>query len=705
MSSINTILNNGLSGLQVNELALRITADNISNVNTDGYVRKIVQMQNRLAGSQSVGVEIAGVQRVVDQFLQRASLTSSADSNRYQVISDMENRLQTLFGSPSDNTSFSGKIDAVFSAISDASLNPSTTALRQAVLAAITDFGSEAGRISGQVQDLRQEASDRISSDVTTINLALEHISKLNTQIIRQKQLGGDASALEESRQNSISQISNLMDVSVENISDGSVRVTSGSGLSLVDGSTLYRLSYDSPGTVDSDTQFPSIQITRVDPLTGNLTGSAKNLDSSLRSGEIKGLMDMRDTVLPDLANQIGELSAQFIDGVNAVHNAGTSYPPPNSLVGRDTGLLSTDLQGFSGQAEFAVTDSSGTQINSVTVDFGTLPAGSTIADVVNQVNTALGGDATMSFTNGVMSFTGAGDNRVAIGQIAGSESSRGGHGFSQFFGMNDLVTSQVPSNFDTGFQSTDASSFTPGGTINLQLVGPDGTVVNSGTVTMAGGSFGATISDMNAAMSGTVTFSLDANGALVSTPSPAYSGYSIRVVSDSTSRGPSGTSLSELFGLGNSFTANAAKDIQVSDAVSSDQSKLALGELTTGGAAGDSVLTASDNRGALALAGVANKPIKFADFGGLKSITGTLSEFGATILSDVGNRAAQAEQLAQDNSSLLQEIQQRQSDESGVNLDEELSKMIVYQNAYAAAGRVIKVAQEVYDTLLQAVS
>lgn len=701
--SINSILSTGLTGLLVNQEALRITADNVSNVNSTGYVRKVVEMQNRLASGTSAGVEIAGIKRVVDAFLQKASYTSAADSQRYQAISDMQNRLQSLFGTPSDNTSFAGKIDSVFSAISDASLDPSTPVRRQAVLSAISDFGAEVSRVSGQVQDLRQEASNRISEDVATINSALQQIYKLNPQIVKQKLVGGDTSALEEARQTAVTQISELLDVRVENNGDGSIRVSTTSGVTLLDAAP-YELSYNAPGTVTSETTFPAIQVTRLDPLTMQPNGNPISLDPAIRSGEIKGLMDMRDNMLPDLANQIGELSAQFADNLNAAHNAGTSYPPPASLTGRNTGLLATDLQSFTGQAQFAVTDASGNLINKVTVDFGALGPGSTINDVLNTVNTALGPDATLSFSNGVMSFTGNAGNRVSIGQIPGAESDRGGHGFSQFFGLNDLVTADVPSNFDTGFTTTDANGFTPGGTMNLQIIGPNGVVAADYTYTAAGGSFGTALSDLNTNLGSMVNFSLDSNGKLVTTPASGYEDYQVRVVSDSTSRGATGTSLSQLFGLGNSYTAKAASNLGVNPVVQNDQTKLALGQLDTTAALGTPALAAGDNTGAQALAKVADLPIKFADFGDLKSITTTLGQYGATILSNTGIQASQAEQLAKDNTALRQEIDQRQSDASGVNLDEELSNMIVYQNAYAAAGRIIKSAQDIYDALLQAV-
>jgi flagellar hook-associated protein 1 len=701
--SINAILNNGLSGLLVNQQALRVTSDNISNVNTDGYVRKVVEFQNRIAGSQSAGVEIAGIQRVVDAFLQKASYSSAADSMRYKAMSDMENRLQGLFGTPDQNSSFSGKIDAVFSAIADAALDPSTAVRRQAVLSSISDFGYEVSRVAGQVQDLRQEASNRISEDVTTINSALERIYKLNPLIVRQSLVGGDSSALEEDRAAAIKQISELLDIRVQDVGNGAINLSTTSGVSLLDGA-LYKLSYNAPGTVTPETKFPAIQITRLDPSSGQPTSSVHDLDSAIRSGEIKGLLDMRDNVLPDLANQVGELSAQFMDQLNAAHNANTSFPPPSSLTGHSTGVLGTDLQGFTGQAEFAAVDASGNLISSVTIDFGALAPGATVDDVVTAVNAGLGGAATMSFNNGVMSFTGAGSNRVAIGQVAGDASDRGGHGFSQFFGLNDLVTSAVPSNFDTGFSTTDANGFTPGGTMNLELVGPNGTVATNYTLTAAGGSFGTILTDLNTNLAGYMSFSLDSDGALVTTPASGYESYKIRVISDSTQRGGTGTSLSQLFGIGDSFTAKAANDLQVNPVIANDQTKLALGQLDTSGLLGTSVLAAGDDRGAQALSAVATKPVSFANFGGLKSISATIGQYGAMILSNTGVIASQVEKLAQDNISLRQEIDQRQSDASGVNLDEELSNMIVYQNAYAAAGRVIKVAQDIYDVLLQTV-
>ena len=59
--SLNIALYNAISGLQANSRGLDVTAQNVSNVNTEGYSRKIVQQQSVVIQGQGAGVEIANV--------------------------------------------------------------------------------------------------------------------------------------------------------------------------------------------------------------------------------------------------------------------------------------------------------------------------------------------------------------------------------------------------------------------------------------------------------------------------------------------------------------------------------------------------------------------------------------------------------------------------------------------------------------------
>ena len=75
--SLNTILNIANSGLQTAQTQLRVVSDNVSNVNTPGYVRKIADQQSLTTQGVGTGVEIARIRLATDRFLQAASLSGA----------------------------------------------------------------------------------------------------------------------------------------------------------------------------------------------------------------------------------------------------------------------------------------------------------------------------------------------------------------------------------------------------------------------------------------------------------------------------------------------------------------------------------------------------------------------------------------------------------------------------------------------------
>ena len=96
--SLGSILNIANSGLQTAQTQLRVVSDNVANVNTPGYVRKVaeqVALTNEGLGS---GVEVARIRLATDSFLQAASLNASSESNRQGVRYDLYDRIQALFG-------------------------------------------------------------------------------------------------------------------------------------------------------------------------------------------------------------------------------------------------------------------------------------------------------------------------------------------------------------------------------------------------------------------------------------------------------------------------------------------------------------------------------------------------------------------------------------------------------------------------------
>ncbi|HXL98718.1 MAG TPA: flagellar basal body rod C-terminal domain-containing protein, partial [Rhizomicrobium sp.] len=274
-----------------------------------------------------------------------------------------------------------------------------------------------------------------------------------------------------------------------------------------------------------------------------------------------------------------------------------------------------------------------------------------------------------------------------------------------QFFGLNNLFQSAVPTLSATGLSASDAGGFAAGGTMSFVLKGADGSIAKQASVTVAAGdTIGTIVGKLNTAFGGAAVFSLGADGSLTVTPSTQNAGAQLNVTADSTARGTTGMSFTQLFGVGNQQAGALASSFAFNPAVADNPALLAFGQpaIDASTTAGDSILGSGDASGLQALLNVNSSTRSFAKAGSLSAQTASLSDYANSFYQDAATQSDAVTTAATTQSDRLTEAQSRQSSESGVNLDEELSNMMIYQQAYSAGARMLTVAQQLYDTLLQ---
>ncbi|WP_372784140.1 flagellar hook-associated protein FlgK [Phenylobacterium sp.] len=701
--SLTIALQTAASGLQAAQAGLRAVSDNIANVNTPGYVRKTIVQQQLVVDGQGAGVDVTGVQRVTDQYLQSASMTAGSDASRYDIYAQFLDNAQSLFGDPSGANYFFGMPDDISAAFSSAADDPSSTLLREQAVNKVSNFLSEADRINTQISALGSTVDTQIGSDVTQINSLLQQISKLNTDITRAKITGGDSSGSENIQAQALNTLSGLMNVKVSARDTGGVTVRSTEGV-LLAGDGASTLSYNS-----SDTTPGYITATTPGASSGPQT-------ITVNSGEVRGLLDLRNEKLPAISDQMGEFVSRTAQQLNAAHNASTAYPPPTTLSGRNTGLdLPTAASGFTGQSTVAITNSSGVVQRTVAIDFtaGTMSvnggAGTafTPSTFLATLNASLGAQGSATFTNGALSISATGTNGVAIDE---GTSQKAGEGFSQFFGLNDLISSSGVSTYDTGLASTDANGFTPGDTIKLRLSLPNGNPIRDVTVTVppAGNpTVGDLVNALNNSASGVGlygSFTLDAQGGLSFTGNPPQNAQ-LSIVQDTTQRGVGGPSISQLFGLGSGQRSTRAGTYSVDPAVAADPTKLALGTLNLSVAAGQPAISAGDGTGAQALAQAEQSSTLFKAAGDLGAVNMTLASYAAELGGSIGRDAATAGDQKTSATAVQTEANARRQSVEGVNIDEELVNLTTYQQAFSANARMIQATKDMFDILANLIS
>ncbi|WP_137865073.1 MULTISPECIES: flagellar hook-associated protein FlgK [unclassified Sphingomonas] len=687
---LNDILGTAVSGLTAAQAGLRAVSNNIANVGVAGYARERVSLTTGVVAGQVSGVVVGEPTRVADRFLEATVYNRSGDYGRADVTSSYLDRLQALLGQPGSSSGLPARLDAV-----SASAVAMTGSLNSAQTVAqftndVQDAIKSMQQMDDDVSQLRSNVEAEVGYSVDKINTLLQRIHDLNGAVAQATGLGRSAGGAADQRMSAIEELSGLMQITVRDQPDGRVSIETANGQMLLD-KRLRQLSYPSAGAASQPT-YPPIEIRFASPDAA--TGD--RIDSAAIGGKLGGLLDLRDRALPAFSEQLGTLFTGLSQALNSVSNAGSTVPPPASLTGRNSGMTGSDRLGFTGAATFAVTKADGTLVASTKIDFDALGPNATIDDMVAAINTGLGGAGTASFANGKFSIAANGTgNGVAIGQDATKPSARAGQGVSQFFGLNDLVRSDTSSLVSSGFTAGDPHGFGAGETAQIVLRDSSGRALTSYTLApAAGGTFGDLVSDLNASpLSNFGSFSLDDAGRLRFQPAANVAGATLSIPADSTDRFGTGRSFTQMMNL--TGASSGLGTAQVRPDILADSSKLGLAQLQDV-APGAKALGSGDTRGATAFV---NKLASAIDLG--KDGKSTVDAFASNLMGRIGLDANQAKGHLTDATARRDDAVNRRDSFSGVNIDEELSQMVVLQNSYSAAARVISTANDMYDTLL----
>ena len=713
MTSLSSVLLSGLSGLRAAQAGIGAASQNITNVNTLGYVRTQVVLTPHAGLGDGGGVDVTGIKRAADRFLATASFIAQAAQGSSAARADILNRAQANFGDPASPSSMFGLLDQFWSTATQVGVDPSSMLRRDDAVGALQSTYNEVQRVGQSLQDLISESDQRISDQVSQAQDLMNRIAQYNTQISLTKSSGADTTSAENAQSQLVDQLSSLMDITVTPTESGGVQVRTSGGALLV-GTQAATIAY-----TPSDGNFAAHGVISLNPQLG----SATNLEPFLTGGSIKGLLQVRDQDLPSLAEALGGFAGELGDALNEVHNANASSPPIGVMTGRQTGLLATDALNFTGKATIGVIDANGVLKDRLNVDFdaGTITSdlsastynftGGAIADLATALNSALGAEApagSASFSNGVLSLNAGANGGLVIQQDTATPSSRAGRGFSHFFGLNDLVSSPSPMFFGNGVKGTDLLGFNAGGEIDYQVRDTSGRFIANRSISITGALAGptATWDDLLTALNATGTgvgdygaFSRDpATGQISFAANPKFQ---VTMTADSTQRGGTGVSFSALNGLSEASTAGRSLTVNVNAQVAADPSRLAVGDPDLTAALGTQVIEGGDNRGAAALVSARDTVRTFTAAGALTAQSTTLGTYASRLGGEAGRLAANSQRSADGAQAIASAATDRRTKVEGVSMDDELVKMTTYQNAYAASARVIQAATQMLDILM----
>lgn len=426
------------SGLSATSVQISVTSSNISNADTTGYTRKTANQSSSITNGVGTGVTVTGITSTVDKLLLKSLISATSDLGAADTTNTYLTSLEKLYGSTSSTddsstgTSLANSIASLESALSSLASTPSSASLQSNVLSALDDVASQLRETSSGIQKLRSDADKEIASSIGDVNTDLQQIADLNAQIKQTAAAGQSTADLEDQRNTALQDLASKMNISYFTASNGDLQIYTTSGQTLVD-SSAHTISYTAAANVTASTTY-----TAGSSSTGfsAITVNGVDITSQISGGDIGSLITLRDKTLPAAQLQLDQLAQQLSSAMNSVSNSASSVPAATSLTGT-TAVTSSTALSATGTVRLAVTDRSGNLVSYGDLD---LSSYSTVGDLVTAINGISGLSASVD-SDGHLSVTATGaSNGVAINEMTSAVGSASG-GFSEYFGLNDLVT------------------------------------------------------------------------------------------------------------------------------------------------------------------------------------------------------------------------------------------------------------------------
>lgn len=334
----------GARALQVNQLGVEVTGQNLANSSNTAYSRQTLAISTSLPtptslGMQGTGVQVTSINQVRDAMLDGEVRDESSVSGYWNSQQSALENAQTQLGefltinntgSATNSQTLSDQLNNLFNAFQGVATDPTSISQRQNLVNQAQSLASGLNQASQQLSTLNDSLNSSIKDNVTSANQLLSQIAQLNDQIAKATAAGGTANDLSDTREQDLENLAKLVNIQTTTNANGTVDVSIG-GTQLVAGSqTLDTLQAYDPG----NGQLQIETATGGTPLT--LTG-----------GSIQGTIDARDGALQTLRTGLDTIASSLISQVNSVYSTGY------------------DLNGGTGQALFTGTDAATIGVNS----------------------------------------------------------------------------------------------------------------------------------------------------------------------------------------------------------------------------------------------------------------------------------------------------------------------------------------------------
>ncbi|AIL65972.1 Flagellar hook-associated protein 1 [Rickettsiales bacterium Ac37b] len=347
-----TLINSSLASIDTAKKSLEVISNNIANVNTKNYSKRSVKQEALIISNNVQGVKISGITRDIDQLLMDSVRDEGSSLASLKTLNQYYEQIQLMVGKPDQENTLTATMNQFFSALSSLTTSPNQTSLHLTVVQQGETFANNLSSLAQNLQELRHTADKEIYNSVNSINNILKELAHCNDALNNLNNIGADNTSILEQRDTLLRNLAEHLDIYTYYNKSGAVAVNAAEGKALLDISS-YSLNYSptiakeafinnnimSPVTItatdsNGNRQKNSEPVILVSSGYGELGGQASTVETSIKSGKIKSLLEMRDTIIPKFLDELDNLAYVFAQEYNKIHNDGSSFKAAKELTG-----------------------------------------------------------------------------------------------------------------------------------------------------------------------------------------------------------------------------------------------------------------------------------------------------------------------------------------------------------------------------------
>jgi flagellar hook-associated protein 1 FlgK len=639
-----SLLSIGKTGLYAAQAALATTGNNITNANVAGYSREVVVQATAtsMGGSNGfigTGTKVAQVKRYSDDFLNAQVRTAQASSSGLDAYQAQVQQVDNLLA---DTTSgLSPALQDFFSAVQNLTGDGAGVSSRGSFLSSADTLAARFQSMNGRLDEIRKGVNTQVTASVTSINTYAKQIAQLNDQIGKLTDAAGlnPPNDLLDKRDQLIMDLNKQIKATVVAGDNNSLTVSIGNGQPLVVGTSAFQLAATNSPTDQTRTTVGYVTQGKITPMA----------ESALTGGELGAALQFRTQSLDMAQNSMGRIAIALATAMN------------------DQNHLGLDGNGNPGGDIFSIAPAEVTKnVNNNQTSTTTVAA--TVVDATKLTTS----DYKVDFDGTNYNVYRLSDNTKTVIQSQPQ--------------VIDGLSFDIQGTADTGDNFLVRPTLN--GAANFKLALTDGAQIaaaapiatsvpltNSGSGKISAGSVDKNY--LAAPLTGPVTLAFDkASGTLSGFPADVDV-----TVNGTTTTYPAGTNPPFQDGAsytvaGMSFTLNGAP---------ADTDTFTIAPNTGLG----------DTRNASLMGDLQSTNV-------LDGGKATFQSAYATLVSTVGNKTREVQANAEAAAAQLTQAQSAANNVSGVNLDEEAANLLKYQQAYQASGKVMQIADTIFNALLQ---